>query len=243
MLECRMCGESNPDDAGECGNCGEPFSDSGSRPDVLAARINSLATVRTGITFVYFGLVTVFLFVIFAVPLSMYERGPLSAAAFGVILLGTLGMVIGRLCCLATPADSNARPFIIFAVLCELASYLGPLAVFPLLFSGSPLQLAIVSTGGMLVGFAGQFLFIFFLRRISNYIDRPELAYQARSVMVLMVMMTGLFVGLTFLPNIGRQDASIVGAAFGLGLLIFGILFITRFGNLLNGLRKALAFT
>lgn len=203
----------------------------------------SLRTVATGLrlVLVYVGLCLLVFSVIwpFLGVLFVAQMGPSGAffllASFPVLmLLAILLDTIGRFLCLAMPADqSGGKPIIYVSVgFSLLALAISALQLGNLFFSlvQLPQVVAQLQTPLALVG---SVLFVLFLRNLAQYIQRPDLAVRAITVVILgVVAALGLVV---MVVATQRLEFGILG----IGVLVLGIILLIMYGNLLTYLRKA----
>ncbi len=199
-----------------------------------------LRTVATGPRLVYVGLCLLVFSVIwpFLGVLFVAQMGPNGAffllASFPVLmLLAILLDTIGRFLCLAMPADqSGGKPIIYVSVgFSLLALAISALQLGNLFFSlvQLPQVVAQLQTPLALVG---SVLFVLFLRNLAKYIQRPDLAVRAITVVILGVVALGLVV---MVVATQRLEFGILG----IGVLVLGIILLIMYGNLLTYLRKA----
>lgn len=199
-----------------------------------------LRTVATGPRLVYVGLCLLVFSVIwpFLGVLFVAQMVPNGAffllASFPVLmLLAILLDTIGRFLCLAMPADqSGGKPIIYVSVgFSLLALAISALQLGNLFFSlvQLPQVVAQLQTPLALVG---SVLFVLFLRNLAKYIQRPDLAVRAITVVILGVVALGLVV---MVVATQRLEFGILG----IGVLVLGIILLIMYGNLLTYLRKA----
>ena len=197
-----------------------------------------LRTVATGPRLVYVGLCLLVFSVIwpFLGVLFVAQMVPNGAffllASFPVLmLLAILLDTIGRFLCLAMPADqSGGKPIIYVSVgFSLLALAISALQLGNLFFSlvQLPQVVAQLQTPLALVG---SVLFVLFLRNLAKYIQRPDLAVRAITVVILGVVALGLVV---MVVATQRLEFGI------LGIGVLGIILLIMYGNLLTYLRKA----
>ena len=197
-----------------------------------------LRTVATGPRLVYVGLCLLVFSVIwpFLGVLFVAQMGPSGAffllASFPVLmLLAILLDTIGRFLCLAMPADQSGGKPIIYVLVgfSLLALAISALQLGNLFFSlvQLPQVVAQLQTPLALVG---SVLFVLFLRNLAKYIQRPDLAVRAITVVILGVVALGLVV---MVVATQRLEFGI------LGIGVLGIILLIMYGNLLTYLRKA----
>jgi hypothetical protein len=212
-----------------------------------------LRTVATGLRLVYAGLGLMMIVILgqaFFSIIIMYRGfvtlttlGLVGITSLSLILLAIVLDVIGRLMCLALPADrSGSRPIIFVSVLCSLA----PLAVSAWTLGTVSVRLPplpqIVLFLQTPVAVLGSVLFVVFLRNLAFDVQQPALARRAVTVLI--------FGFLTVLALAGFQLYSWAGGPGGLVtasrdpvlignllLLVLGITTLILYGNLLTYLR------
>ena len=195
-----------------------------------------LRTVATGPRLVYVGLCLLVFSVIwpFLGVLFVAQMGPSGAffllASFPVLmLLAILLDTIGRFLCLAMPADqSGGKPIIYVSVgFSLLALAISALQLGNLFFSlvQLPQVVAQLQTPLALVG---SVLFVLFLRNMAKYIQRPDLAVRAITVVILgVVAALGLVV---MVVATQRLEFGILG----IGVLVLGIILLIMYGICLH---------
>jgi len=161
------------------------------------------------------------------------------------MLVGYLLVLIGPLFCLAVPAESGSKGFIIGSVVCTLAS-LAPLATTWLGIRFTPFD----SSASSVISTLGAILFMLFLRKLSLYIGRPDLARRAMAVLISAIVICVLLIGSAlFVLGVRASSAVPGGAAAGgaagagvlmLVLMIAALVVFILYANLVNSLRKAL---
>jgi len=209
----------------------------------------SLRQTGIGLTLVYYGIVLVFLTI-----LVFMFGGFLAADAGGAILVlvagaAGIGMVMacilllaGPLVCLAVPAQSGARPYIIGSVVFQLVNIC--YAVFSQFVPVEiPPAAALVLN---LLGVTGAVLFILFMKKLAEYIGRKRLAARARNLLVTLGVLVVLGAALGAAAIVGalqelpEETLLPVFGVLGLGLFVVGLIAFVMYANLVNALRKAL---
>ena len=198
----------------------------------------AMSRVATGLSLVYWGIALIMISIIgtgVMVPLMMRGSGVgtvgVLALALGLgMMLGVFLGLIGRICCLAIPQESQARGLIYAAVAFDLAAIAGGGLSYIFVIPFWPQRL------GNLLTLIATVLFVLFLNRVSAYIQRPDLAGAAKSLVVMgaVVFVLGIAVAVA-VAFIG----SIAGLA-GLVVLAIMILMLLRYVRLLSNLRKAI---
>jgi hypothetical protein len=152
----------------------------------------------------------------------------LGVCSVGVIAGIAIGFV-GRLMCLAVPAKTRAQGLIYGAV------------AFDLLALGIHLydvftQSEVLDFLGNICSFIAIVLFVLFLKRVSEFVGRMDLADRARSLLGWGV---GLFL-VAFLGGILAVAAPIVAVLVGLGIIVLAVAILVLYLRLLRDLRLAI---
>lgn len=223
----------------------------------------SLRQTGLGLSLVYYGIVTMLLCILLMLlvaVVAMAASSPLFLllmlpAGLGILVANILTLV-GPIVCLAVPEESGAKGLILGSVIFQLinlvASVLG--AIAPRLL---PQPLPVVLN---LCGIVGYVLFVLFMKKLSEYVGRLDLAARAKNVLigfgvlvglgvVLLVGLlgTGFFAAAAGPAGMGRGAPPVAWAPMGLlmllGALVLGVgslvVFVMQV-NLIDGLRKAL---
>ena len=218
----------------------------------------SLRQTGVGLSLIYYGIVTVLLSVIvmvMGVCAAAVAGGRFGRLALGVTALAGLGVIVGSilnfvgpLVCLAVPAESGAKGLIVGSVILQLGSVTHTvlLVVAPGVISGP------MSTAMNLLGIVAALLFVLFMKQVSAYIGRPDLAARARNVLLAAaaLFLTGVLGTVASLATAGPEGVRSLamdgpGALPGLALLMMvlaiGVLIVfVMYANLIDALRKAL---
>ncbi|MEI7853849.1 MAG: hypothetical protein WCJ06_09080 [Planctomycetota bacterium] len=208
----------------------------------------SLRTVATGLGLVYGGL-CLFVFSVswpflggelFAL---MGPVGPggvffLLASTPVLMLLAILLDTIGRLLCLAMPADqSGTRPIIYVS----LAFSLLPLAISALKIGNLFFVLVhlpqVMDQLQIPLALLGSVLFVIFLKNLAKYVQKPDLAGRANTVLILGVVTVVAALGMVVLV-VATKRVEFAGMLL-LGVPVLGIILLIMYGKLLTYLRKA----
>jgi hypothetical protein len=211
-----------------------PHSESQWPPQAEGSPLSSpgLERTATGLGLVYYGILIMLLMIVVGI-IAMVLTGDARQALFPVLLIGVgaivggLLMFIGQVLCLAVPAESGGRGLIIGTVILQALNFV------------TSVTMNLVGNGtksGNLFGLIGAVLFILFLRKVSQYIGRRDLATRAGNVLGIMGAIVGLAMVAGVLAAIKAQAALFVMGAVGLIALVGFVMYV----NLLNALRKAL---
>ncbi len=194
---------------------------------------SSLRQTRLGLGFVYFGIVVILLSAL-GTFFALFAKLPVTALlVFPVgLIAGSVLIFVGPIVCLAVPQESGAKGLLIGSVVCQVANIVYSVAEFltPELFI-LPVKLTLNLSGTL-----GLILFILFMKKLANFIHRPDLSSKAIYVLVggaLMVVVAILIAVLVTLKTI--SGLSIVLIPIG-ALIVF-----VMYANLVGYLRKALA--
>jgi hypothetical protein len=134
----------------------------------------------------------------------------------GLELLGVAFGVAGAVLCLGVPRDSGGRLPLALALILDAVTV--PLAVVAAVLGWPPL----LSWG---TGLASWALFVGFLVRLAEYIDRPDEASDARNLFLVGVALVVLIAGLAALA-LAAPGALVVEVATGAYLLVCGIMYL-----------------
>jgi hypothetical protein len=200
-----------------------------------------LLLVYTGICLMLLGLICVIAAFPLAAGVGNAALAPiLLGAAVLMVVVGYILQIVGPLLCLAVPAESGSKGLIIGSVVCML------LSIFGMGLGWFGVQLTKIDPGlSSPTGILGSILFMLFLRQLSLYIGRPDLARRALIVLIGSILVPVLLVGTAFF-TIGARFAGGGAAAAGSGslvifvLLLAGLVVFIMYANLVNALRKAL---
>ena len=125
-----------------------------------------------------------------AVQKSMQNSSGLLFVALWGITAGGIMALLGRLLCLFVPAESGARPLIavsvaieVFGTICAVADRVAP----------GQIPQRLTSVLG-LVNIVGTLLFILFMRKLAEFVGRPDLARRAMNVVILSLVLCGVFI-------------------------------------------------
>lgn len=215
----------------------------------------SLRTVATGLGLVYGGLCLFVFSVIwpFLGGLFLGQMGPsgvffLFASTPVLMLLAILLDTIGRLLCLAMPADqSGTRPIIYVS----LAFSLLPLATSALKIGNLFFVLVhlpqVVDQLQIPLALLGSVLFVIFLKNLAKYVQKPDLAGRANTVLKVGVVTVVAILGMVVLAVAAQRPEFVEFLGIlGLGVfvlllsaLVLGIILLIMYGKLLTYLRKA----
>ena len=139
-------------------------------------------------------------------------------------------MLVGPIFCLSVPAETNAKGLIIGAVVLQLLNFsitvlsaagvnLGPFAPFAQMF-----------------GVLSAICFVLFMRRLSQFIGREDLASRAGRVLMLGLVTVVAAIGSFFaMFTLGPAAALLL-----LGVAAMMLIAFVMYANLVNALSKAL---
>jgi hypothetical protein len=163
-------------------------------------------------------------------PLASYLGPTLTSILFAILftfalpILATssLLMIAGPCLCLATPREARATGWIMLTVALATLNIL--VYLLPFLGPVSPL----LSKAGLLLPFAAQFSLTMFLRKLSQFLRRPDLVSLATSTLSLGAIAVVLAILTRWSPLLA------------VGVLLFGLLAYLRQLRLLTQLRTAI---
>jgi hypothetical protein len=197
----------------------------------------ALKRVADGLNLVYWGIAITLLSIIggmvliFAFGAMGGDLAAIPAVLMGLgIIAGVIIGLVGRIFCLDVPEETNARPMIYSAVVCDILAVLVSVVVW---IPGIPQAISSVNN---LLSLLATLLFVIFMKRIANFIQRPELADRAQSLVTFAVVLIVLAFGAAFLAMLVGPIAMLLGlVAFVLAIVMF-----LRYVRLLIDLRRAI---
>jgi len=210
----------------------------------------SLRQTAVGLTLVYYGIVLLLLCVLvfmFGAMAAGLARNIIvgmlvfGAAGIGLVVACVL-LLVGPLVCLAVPAQSGARSYLIGSVVFQAASI-----AYAVLANLAPVPIPpAVSLILSLLGVVGTVLFILFMKKLAEYIGHRRLADRARNLLATLVAtvvlggVLGLGAVVLTTAGIPAGTLGLVIGALGLLVLMLGLIAFVMYANLINALRKAL---
>jgi hypothetical protein len=164
---------------------------------------------------------------------SFNESGAKDIVIILGILLAIVANFIGPILCLSVPAESGSKRFLVGSIVLYLISIvitivhdISPMA-FPSIFFYISIFCRIIS----------YFIFIYFLKKLSEYVGRDDLSAQGKKVLIgYLIIPVGILAG--FLLGFVIDPFFAVTAL--MGLFIFVICIFIMYINLINGVRKTL---
>lgn len=205
--------------------------------DVVAAfgSRETLLSVARGLNLVYWGIAITLLTVMAgvvggaALAPTLENVRRLTLAISAGVLLGALVGMAGRIICLRVPEETRARPLIFAAVTLDVVAIC---IRFIAQWQGSP-NLESVSN---LAQLGASVMFVLFLQRVANFIQEPDLAAKARSLITL-----GILAAVLGIVTIAGAVAQISLAALaGLAMVVVVLFAFLRYVRLLHDLRLAI---
>ncbi|MCO6043976.1 hypothetical protein NG895_08655 [Aeoliella sp. ICT_H6.2] len=220
-----------------------PQTDAVARPEVVwaAEQPEALRKVKLGLTLVYIGICGMLLCVAVLAPLLMFSLGAsrieLVALLGLAVLVFSVVMLVGQIFCIAVPAESGARPFAISAVVlevvCLLAMVLGTIAtVVGMLATVGAIGQALANVGSVTC-------FLLFLRKVAQYIERPDIAARAMRALIVGVLSTIAIAVGAMGPFAPPTQGEFLGWLAILGMLGALVAFV-MYANTVTYLRKAI---
>ena len=207
----------------------------------------SLRQTGVGLTLVYYGIVTVLLSIVVIAVGGFVAAASRSQMALGaVFILGGLGVIVGSilnfvgpLVCLVVPAESGAKGLIVGSVIFQLANVIHSVVVLvaPRLIPETTSKVL------NLLGLVAAVLFVLFMKQLSEYIGRPDLAARARNVLVAAaaLFVIGVVVAVAIAATAGPAGLAGLGLLM-IVLLIGALIVFVMYANLIDALRKALQY-
>jgi hypothetical protein len=212
----------------------------------LGAQSASLRRVATGLGLIYTGIVLVLVAIVVLIGMIVLRIRPptaiwVSRGAGVLSLIGAMFNVIGVLFCLATPPETRARGLIFTSVGAMLVTML--FAFFNFLQQVrlvAPLPTAL-NVASPLLAVVSVVSFLWFLRRLNQFVGRPDLARRAIVVIVYVCFVIAMyFLSLLYFGNwIERLDIAMALLAF-FGMIIIYAIWLVLYANLVTHTRSAI---
>ncbi len=210
-------------------------------PPVAVSTISALGSdqtlkrVATGLALVFWGIAVVLASVVAAVVVGIGGQG-LGQEVLWLLVVCSVGIIagiaigfVGRLMWLAVPAKTRAQGLIYGAVVFDvLALGIHVYDVFT--------QSEVLDFLGNICSFIAIVLFVLFLKRISQFVGRVDLADRAGALLGWGV---GLFL-VAFLGGIVAVSAPMVAVLVGLGIIALALAILVLYLRLLRDLRLAI---
>jgi len=239
-----------------------PASDQVMSPDARAG--SGLKMTRMGLLTCYYGVCVVLIGVLGACALSVCSFVFISSASFpsgivwvvtvglltvGVSTLGGIAFLVGQVLCVSVPIESGARGYmkvVLSLHVAWLVIAVGGTAVFELMGGmGGPgfIIEELVSSLRVVPEFVGLVCFVTALKKLSLYLELPDLASTASSVRRLVILLGVLGIVfppavLFFMETLGIAEWFYVSSAILTALT--ALVACIRFSNLLVHLARAI---
>jgi hypothetical protein len=161
--------------------------------------------------------------------------------AGGVAIVAAVLGLTGSVLCIAVPRASDARTMIVISLGLDIA--VSALNVVDLIITLPPIpEIALGVVGGLLQ--TGSWLtFMFFLKRLADYLRERYLSADTESVLKLGLMLwlarVTLPIGIAFLAVIPCLGA-LIGLGLAIALLVAAVIFVIRYIKLLSDFRAAI---
>ncbi|HIF34017.1 MAG TPA: hypothetical protein EYQ75_20685 [Planctomycetaceae bacterium] len=163
---------------------------------------------------------------------------------FFVAFAASISIIVGHVVCLFVPADTNAKGFIIGAVVCDLAVVGVRLFKFakpdPGLFEFFPHGFFLVVLSLQTLG---SLLFIVFLRQLAVSLKRRALADEATTLILMgcgVFALSLLIIPFGFVLALAGGLGAIIGIVLGFAFFAFGIMMLFKYLELLQHLSNAI---
>ncbi len=192
----------------------------------------ALRRTGLGLSLVYYGIITLLLTATvgaIVVPFLL-PKAPMVLIVVGIaIMAGFLLLVIGPILCLAVPSESGAKGFILGSVTLQVINVAFSVAQQ---FAGIPQALIPVT---QLVSIVSAILFVMFMKKLAEYIGRPDLAKRAQNVLII-----GVVLLLVAIVAAGAMAVNPMFGMLGLVLAVLGLMAFVMYANLVDALRKGI---
>ncbi|MGW8256734.1 MAG: hypothetical protein ACWGMZ_04535 [Thermoguttaceae bacterium] len=202
---------------------------------------SSVKKTRLGLSLVFFGTITAIAFFV-VIPICLLfmgtkaynDSGVANVATLFGILMGSFVTIVSPAFCLAVPAESGAKKFLIGSII----FYLICLAYSTVQFIAPTALPEIVFYGGDFFTALGFFMFIIFLKRLSAYVGRNDLSARGKTVLIAYIFIQAALLGVLHLFVLIPFLFFIIAVT--MGLIIFSICFVIMYLKLINDLRNTL---
>ncbi|MEM6330158.1 MAG: hypothetical protein AAF790_07910 [Planctomycetota bacterium] len=169
------------------------------------------------------------------VGVGVPELGLIFGLVFGLLLLAMAALqFVGLVFCVNAPPAAKASPVAIATLAFVLAGF-GVSVVGSLVFDTASAEQAVEAFGSLL-GFAAPVCFLVYMRRIANYIGRPDVAARSTRVFIAGGVAVLLVVAGDAVPAPTGNLAMAVPLVF--GFISFLVAFL-MYANMVAYLRKA----
>jgi hypothetical protein len=195
----------------------------------------TLRRVASGLNLVYWGIGIVLLAILVgiiggALTAVLGKAAVLIVAILPAgVIVGTIVGFVGRLFCLAVPPQTGAQGLIYGAVVCDVVAVALALGQFVT-------ESTLVQGASNLLSLTATILFILFLKRVSQFVGRMDLAAKAKSLLVLGITLFAVAFGGALLAVAAPPLLILVGLA----ILVLALVLLAQYLGLLRDLRLAI---
>jgi hypothetical protein len=140
------------------------------------------------------------------------------------ILIDSLLFVVGPYFCLAVPAESGAKGFLAWSIVLSLISIISSIVYIIAPTAFPPIVFYVIG----ICPFIGFLLFLVFIKKLSEYIGRNDLAARSKTVLVVFLIYSAINLSALAMP-----------LKF-LVALVAGLVFLIMYFSLLDALRLSL---
>ena len=143
----------------------------GNSPSVKKTRFGLSLVLIGYVVMIISGLCVAFGVMIFFGPNGLKDKGVMSTIALLRILIACFIDVVGPVYCLAVPAESGTKRYLMMSIFFNLIGIITSIVqlLAPMIFSS-----IFIRPFGFF-GYIGTFMFIIFLKKLSEYIGRDDL--------------------------------------------------------------------
>jgi hypothetical protein len=200
----------------------------------------SLKKTRMGLSLVFFGTITSMILSLIALLCFQLMGSKIfneSGAKVIVTILGTslavVANIIGPFLCLSVPAESGSKKFLVASIVLHLI-----MIVNTIVQAISPMALPlIVFYFTRLCGIISLFIFIYFLKKLSEYVGRDDLSVLGKKVLIGFFSVPAGIIAAFLLFFVVHPFFAVMAS---MGLFIFIICIFVMYINLIYSVRKSL---
>ncbi|WP_442483148.1 hypothetical protein [Aeoliella sp. SH292] len=187
-------------------------------------------TLANGIKLVFWGTASIVIAWIVTVLGFLLNTAIIVFAAPIIVLVGIVVATIGRVVCLGGPSKGAGRGLLIASVACDLFNFTSVVLVLAQVL---PREVNPISG---LLGLATLILFVLFIKSFTRSIGQPQLADDAKAIIVLICAT----IGFLFATPIAVLVFPLLAIVTGLGIFVTGLWGFFKYLNLLQHTAEAI---